>query len=186
MSYKTILIAFVVSAVIFSCSSQKTDYEDVQKLQDASEQVMQHSTDYDVRLKACNDMTNSLQAFLTKHPEGEWSNIARTALLSWESRRDALVEEKAALLNQLNAKLQAKAEEEAHKVHSMCNIERMTVYSHDETKEGSQIVVKTTYAVRMRGAILGMDIFKINVTVSGRIATDTKEVSVDQRVTVVE
>ena len=147
MSFRMIVsILFLISVLILAWSSQKADYEDVQRLQDASEQVMQHSSDYDVRLKACGDK----------------------------------------LLSQLERGFQAKVIREAQKVHSFCNVERIDQQSRNERKEGSRIVVDASYAVRMKGATLGMDIFKLDVRVSGYVATDTKLVSVDQRATVVE
>ncbi len=81
--------------------NRKLDFDAVQKLQDAAEEVMQHSTDYAVRMKSCDDMINSLQTYVSKHPEGEWTTSAKTSLMSWESRKTTLDRELSSLSNKL-------------------------------------------------------------------------------------
>lgn len=166
--------------------NRKLDFEAVQKLQDAAEQIMQHSTDYAVRMKSCDDIINSLQTYISKHPEGEWTTSAKTALMSWESRKATLEQELSSLSNKLYGLLKERAIQEAKKVHSMSNIEEVRLDSRDNKAVGANIQVTDVYAIRMRGAIFGSQIFKLKVTVSGSIVPETKGVFVDKSATVEE
>lgn len=173
--------------VLFSCSDEQEDVDKMQKLLEVGEQTMQHSTDYDVKIKVCNDMIILLQNFVKKHPEGEWSNTAQTALMSWESRRDIISREKESLTTELYSRLKARAKQEAKNAHPLSDIEgEVNLDKRDEWKQGSWIAVKDIYSIRMRGSILGTSIFKLKVVVQGHIATDTKQVSLDENAAVVE
>ena len=44
-------------------NASKADYEKVQKLQDANEQIIQRTADYEIKIKACDDSISSLQGF---------------------------------------------------------------------------------------------------------------------------
>jgi hypothetical protein len=72
-------VAFIglFSLILFSCSSAERDYRSVQNFQDAAEQIMQHSFDYDAKIKSCNDVIAVLNGFLQKHSSGEWASTAR-------------------------------------------------------------------------------------------------------------
>src|SRR5258707_1298958 len=89
------ILPLLLFTLLPSCSSQKADYEEVQKVLSATDQTIQQTADYDIRI------------------------------------------------NQI-------------------------------------------YSVRMRGALLGTSIFKLAVYTSGRIAMDSKSVSVDDRANVEE
>ncbi len=104
--------------------SRRTDFEEIQKLQDAAEDVMQHSFDYAVRMKSCADMINALQEYLLKHPTSEWSTSAETALMSWKSRRAALVQELGSAFNKLSLLMKQRAIQEAQKVHNWSYVKR--------------------------------------------------------------
>jgi hypothetical protein len=166
--------------------NRKLDFEAVQKLQDAAEQIMQHSTDYVVRMKSCDDIINSMQAYISKHPEGEWTTSAKTALMSWESRKATLEQELSSLSNKLYGLLKERAIQEANKVHRMSKIEEVRLDIRDKKAVGANIQVTDVYAIRMRGAIIGSHIFKLKVTVSGGIVPETKHVFVDKNAIVEE
>ena len=167
-------------------ASRRTDFEEIQKLQDAAEDVMQHSFDYAVRMKSCADMINTLQDYLLKHPTSEWSTSAETALMSWKSRRAALVQELGSLFNKLSLLMKRRAIQEAQKVHSWSNVEKVQLEKSATTTVGASIHVTTTYAVRMVGAIVRSSIFKLEITVSGGIDPETRRPFVDENVRVVE
>jgi hypothetical protein len=158
----------------------------VQKLQDAAEQVMEHSFDYDVKIKSCDDVISALKSYLQKHSDTEWGKTAQTTLMSWQSRRDALQQELTSLNEKLSKMLAERAVYEAKMKHAFCNIEGIKLEKHDTRKDGVYILVKDNYFVRMKGALLGLDIFKLNVNVSGRISMDTKDVTVDENAIVEE
>ena len=162
------------------------DFEAIQKLQDAAEQVMQHSTDYVVRTKSCNDIINSLQTYISKHPEGDWTASAKTALMSWESRKTTLEQELSSLSNRLYGQMKDRAIVEAQRVHGMSNVEEVRLDKRDKKAIGANIQVTDVYAIRMRGAILRSSIFKLKITVSGGIDPATKRVFVDDNVVVEE
>jgi len=173
-----ILFASIV-LLLFSCADPKGDYEKIQKLQDANEQVIQRTADYDIKIKACDDSIKSIQGFLEKHKEGEWSKVAKNALQSWESRKAVYNREINSLTEQLFPLLQKRAVEESTKAHRASKLETMNLVTRDKSKEGNNINVKDTYSVRMRGTLAGVHIFKLTVKVTGHIAMDSKSVFVD-------
>jgi len=176
----------LIALLLVSCSNPRADYEEVQKLQDAAEQVLQRSPDYDVRIKSCDDAISALQRFLDKHKEGEWTDVARNALASWQARKSNFEREINSLMEQLSSQLRERAIEEAKKVHPASNIENLNLENRARRKEGYNILLNDTYSIRMRGAILGTHIFKLTVRVSGSIAMDSKKIFVDENARVEE
>lgn len=166
--------------------NRKLDFEAIQKLQNAAEQVMQHSVDYAVRTKSCDDIISSLETYISKHPEGEWTASVKTALMSWESRKATLEQELSFLSNSLYGLMKDRAIAEAKKVHGMSNIEEVRLDKRDKKTIGANIHVTDVYAIRMRGSILGTSIFKLKITVSGDIDPTTKRVVVDDNTAVEE
>ena len=102
--------------------ASKADYEKVQKIQDANEQIIQRTADYDIKMKACDDSINSLQDFLEKHKEGEWSKLAKNSLQSWESRKTTFKREINSLTDRLFPLLQKRAVQESQKIHRASKI----------------------------------------------------------------
>lgn len=131
-------------------------------------------------------MVRVLDEFLRKHPQGEWSDVARTALQSWQSRKTTLSSERSSLVEELGTRLRNRSIEAARNAHGMSNVESVDLESRDQRTEGNRILITDIYAVRMKGAILGMHIFKLRITASGYIATDEKKVVVNDRVNVQE
>ncbi len=166
--------------------SRETDFEEIQKLQVAAEDVMQHSSDYAVRMKSCSDMMNALQSYLVKHPTGEWSTSVQTSFLSWKSRRAELVQGLRSLLDMLSSLMKQRAIQEAQKVHNWSNVESVQLEKSDTTTVGGLIHVTSTYAVRMVAALMRSSIYKLEITVSGSIDPEAKRPFVDSNVRVVE
>lgn len=166
--------------------NRETDFEEIQKLQMAAEDVMQHSFDYSVRMKSCSDMINALQSYLVKHPTGEWSTSVQTSLMSWKSRRSELVQGLRSLLDMLSSLMKQRAIQEAQKVHNWSNVERVQLEKSDTTTVGGFIHVTSTYAVRMVAALMRSSIYKMEITVSGSIDPEAKRPFVDSNVRVVE
>ena len=172
--------------LIISCSNPKADYDEVQQILNTSEKTIQQSFDYEIRIKACDDAIASLNKFIQKHKEGEWSNVAKNSLNAWESQRTSFQQELTDLSNELYAQLKDKAIEESKRVHSFSNIENIALENRNQSKIGSFVKVTDVYSVRMRGAIIGNNIFKLLVTVSGRIGMESKKVFVDEKAVVEE
>ncbi len=165
---------------------RKLDFDNIQKLQDATEAIMQHSTDYAVRIKGCNDIINSLQTYISKHPEGDWTTTVRTSLMSWESRKATFEQVLNSLSNRLYIQLKTQAIAEAKNAHKLSNIEEARLDKRDQSTVGANILVTDIYAIRMRGAILGSHIFKMKITVSDGIDQSTKHIFVNDNVTLEE
>lgn len=159
--------------------NSKLDFGAIQKLQAAAEQIMQHSNDYVVRQKNCDEIISTLQSYISKYPEGAWTTAAKTSLLSWQSRKTTLEQELSSLINRLSNQMRDRAISEAKKVHRMSNIEEVRLDKRNSRTSGANISVTEVYAIRMRGAIIGSSIFKLNITVSGQIDPATKQVFVD-------
>ena len=159
---------------------------DVQKLLDASSQTIQQTADYDVKIKACDNAINALQKFLYEHKEGEWSDIAQNNLTAWKSRRSTFQQEITSLSQELSNQLMQKAISESDKRHFLSNVESIRLENRSQSKEGYTIQVKDAYAVRMRGALIGRDIYKMTVYVSGRIDMSLKKVFIDDNASIEE
>ena len=165
-----------------SCSDPKADYDTVQKIQEASELTIERTSDFDVKTKACDDAINALQTFVTKHQEGEWSNTAKTALESWQSKKSSLQQEVTSLSEKLYRLMTERAAELASNHHPVSKIEKMQLADRQTRKEADKIVVSDSYTVKMRGAILGKEVFNFSVKVLGHISTDSKSVTIDNAV----
>lgn len=172
-------------AAIQETVNRKIDFEEILKLQVAAQHVMQYSTDYTVRMKSCYDMINVLQSYLAKNPKGQWKAAARTALLSWKSRKATLEMELGSLADRLYSMLMDKALQAANSAHTFSNIEDIHLEKRSNKAVGPFIQITDIYSVSMRG-FFGSSIFKRKVTVSGRITPESKEVQVDDKVVIEE
>ncbi|RPH52423.1 MAG: hypothetical protein EHM85_02885 [Desulfobacteraceae bacterium] len=177
---KTIyLVLCCLIGIVFSCANSKAEYEEVQKLQNITEQTIQHTSDYDLKIKACDGAINVLNDFVTKHKDGKWNTTATTALQSWESKKYSLQQEIELLTKKLSDLMNYRAFEEANKLHPGSRIEQLSLSVHKSEKYGTKFIFNNTYSAKMRGAFLGKHIFNFVVKVSGHIATDTKQAVVD-------
>ena len=181
-----LFIAISISVLFSSCSNQKAEYEEVQTILNATDQTIQQTSDYDIKIKTCDDAINALNKFVTMHKEGEWVNIAKNSLAAWESKKSSFQQELESLYGNLSMKLRQKAIDGSKNIHPLSNIEIINRDNMSTIKDGYNIRVTENYSVRMRGSMLGASIFKLNVRTSGRIAMDTKVVLADDGVTVQE
>ncbi len=161
--------------------NRKVDFEEVQKLQDATEQVMQHTTDYAVRTKSCDIVINALDTYLARHTEGEWIAPAKTALASWQSRKDTLEQELASLSDKLYGMMKARAIQAAKNRDGRSKVEEIKLDNREKKTLGANIQVTDVYAVRMRGSLSGSSTIELKITVSGRIDPVRKKVYVDEK-----
>lgn len=164
----------------------KLDFDKIQKLQQADEDVMQRSFDYAVRMKSCGDMIEELQQYLSKYPKSDWTTSAQTSLMSWKSREANLTQQFSSLFHKLDDLMVKRAKLEAQKQHRLSNIVDFKTESTNKNSVGGNIKVTTVYAVRMVGSIMHKSIFKLDITVSGGIVPESKQVFVDDNVKVVE
>jgi PBP1b-binding outer membrane lipoprotein LpoB len=176
------LLALSVLLFLPSCSDPKADYDTVQKIQEASELTIARTSDFDVKIKACDDAINALQTFVAKHQEGEWTNTAKTALDSWQSKKSSLQQEVTSLSEELYRLMNDRATELASSHHPVSKIEKIQLADRQTKKEADQIVVSDSYTVKMRGAILGKEVFNFSVKVLGHISTNSKSVAIDNAV----
>ncbi len=161
--------------------NRQKDYQGLKTVQEASEQVLRTTADYDVRNQACENAIVSLQAFLTKYPAAEEASLVHTSLDAWKSRKSTLANELASLMNEFDSLSKEAATSAAFKQHALSNIEKIELENREKRTEGSGMFVRDVYAVRMRGKILGTSIFKLKITVEGTISMDTKKVTVNDK-----
>ena len=181
-SFKLPLLAFSFLLFLPSCSDPKADYDTVQKIQEASELTIERTSDFDVKIKACDDAINALQSFVTKHQEGEWTNTAKTALDSWQSKKSSLQHEITSLSDKLYQLMNDRANQLADSHHPLSKIEKIQLADRQTKKEADKIIVNDSYLVKMRGAIIGKEVFNFAVKVTGHVSTNSKSVSVDNAV----
>ncbi|MGB8298561.1 MAG: hypothetical protein WCG85_24310 [Polyangia bacterium] len=182
---KTLRLSFLaISLLLFlpSCSDPKADYDNVQRIQEASELTIERTSDYDVKIKACDDAINALQSFVSKYKEGEWSNTARTSLDSWQSKRSSLQHEITSLSDNLYHLMADRATGLADSHHPLSKIEKIQLADRQTKKEADKIIVNDSYSVKMRGAIIGKEVFNFSVKVIGHVSTNSKSVSIDNAV----
>jgi len=154
-------------------------YDEITKIQEASELIMENSNDYDVRIHSCDNVLNALTSYKSHYLVGKSDNTIATSLESWQGRKAALereiksLREKAFNLNREEALRLSKQQ------HNFSNVEKIELEKRTENKEGNNINIKDIYNVRMVGAIIGTNIFKLRITVTSHIATDSKSVWVD-------
>ena len=66
--------------------------------------------------------------------------------------------------------------------HPASRIEKMELADRQTKKEADEIVVSDSYTVKMRGAIIGKEVFNFSVKVLGHVSTNSKSVTVDNAV----
>jgi PBP1b-binding outer membrane lipoprotein LpoB len=180
--FKLLLVAFSFLLFLPSCSDPKADYDTVQKIQEASELTIQRTSDFDVKITACDDAINALQSFVTKYQQGEWTNTAKTALESWQSKKSSLQHEITSLSNKLYQLMNDRANQLADSHHPASRIEKILLADRQTKKEADKIIVNDSYLVKMRGAIIGREVFNFGVKVTGHVSTNSKSVEVDNAV----
>jgi len=171
-----LLLILLFCLTLFSCSSPEEEYKKLQGLQKSAEEIIEGTTDYDIRISSCNSVISAFQDYLGRYKSGEWSDIAKAALQSWQNRRTTWINEKNGLIKKLDKLLIDKVIEEAFLVHPMSNIKKIEISDREKWKVGPDILIKYKYAIRMRGALLGTHIFKLEVTITGKIDTKMKNV----------
>jgi hypothetical protein len=60
--------------------------------------------------------------------------------------------------------------------HAWSDIEQMVLDKRERQKNGNKIVFTDIYSIRMRGKIVGTNIFKLQVTATSEISMDSKTV----------
>ena len=100
---------------------------------------MQHSSDYAVEIKNCDDMTEQLQQYISKHPKSDWSASAQTALMSWKSRKAHIEQQLNSLIMKVANLMEQRVRQEAKKVHPMSNIEKLQIESSNTSAIGGNI-----------------------------------------------
>jgi hypothetical protein len=100
-SGKVYLKLLIITFIFISCSNPQKIFGEVQKLQDASNQTILQTRDYDIKINVCENTIDTLQKILDKHRENDWSNVAIYNLKAWESRKAAFLQEITSLHNKL-------------------------------------------------------------------------------------
>jgi hypothetical protein len=163
-----------------SAIERDRDYEHVMKVQQTSNETQGYTSDYDIKIKSCDDVIASIRDFKAKHYQDEATPLLTTALSSWESRRAAYEQELNALYERAYELNKIKAIRAAEKWHSLSDIEEINLVSRDKKKDGNKIYVADSYHVRMRGRLIGTHIFKLNVKIESCISMDTKIVEMSR------
>ncbi len=161
-------------------------YETLEQLQASTEQLLQHTTDFDVILAACDSVIQTLNQHLAKHKDGQKAAIMKTMLKAWQSRRSTFESEFTLLHEKLYDELKSKCTAAAQEHHRMSNFEAFTLDFRKKVKDNGKIVIRDTYDVRMKGALLGKHIFKFRVSATGFIDMVTNRISVADSVTIQE
>ena len=170
----------------FTLREEVKNYEVLEQLQASAEQLLQHATDFDVILEACDNVIRALDQHSTKHPDNQHAAITKTMLTSWQTRKSTLESEFTLLHEKLYERLRSKCTAAAQKHHSMSNLEAFTLDSRKEVKENAKIVIRDTYDVRMKGKLLGRHIFKFKVSATGFIDMANRQIGVADSTTIEE
>jgi hypothetical protein len=103
-------VLIIACLFLTSCSSQKKDYAAVQEVQNVATQIIGVTSDYDTKIKNCDNAINALTAFIQKNPDGEWHDTATAALAIWQAKKDEFGKQSKTLAdsNTEEAKAQAK------------------------------------------------------------------------------
>lgn len=177
--------AFAEQKYSFS-SGAKKDYEKLSQLQQDAEQSFLETHDFDIKIKSCDNIINSLNQFIKKYPKDKWGDTATTALETWTTKKSALVSQENMLIMKLSSLLSQKAREAAQKKHKMSNVESFDLASQEKHIEGDKLNLINTYSVRMKGKLLGKSIYKLSISTSGSINIEDKMTTVNDNAQVEE
>jgi hypothetical protein len=180
------LFSIALAMTLFSCSNQKKDYEEIQKLQTVFEQRMKKSFDYDTRIQDCDSIITAFQKFIASHNSSEWTTMAQNNIASWQAKKATIENDSIELTNRVFEECKEKACWEASKKHLASHIENISLADKRVKVIGTQLVVLANYNVNMIGNIWGKDTFNFNVHVLGRGNVVTNNVAIDSSARVVE
>ena len=174
--FSILLILILFSSVFCNLKNKIGEYQynDTKALLLTIDQTYQNSNDFDIKIQACQDAIRVLNDYLDKMSGGEWARVARTSLASWKTREKSLYQEITYLRDKLFGKAERAAVEYSRSIHPFSRIENMNMRTHEEEKSGGKILLFITYDVRMRGMIIGEDIYRLKVTVPGFISMENK------------
>jgi hypothetical protein len=175
---RSLVILFCVPLLIVACSNSKKEYESLQLVQQSATATISNTYDYDIKIEACENTIQAIQKFTVNHKKGQWFQLASTDLKAWSDKKDTFVQEKAQTLNTLYKASEEAAKKAAGDYHHFCNIEELSIVTRNESKNGKYISISDNYAIRMRGTILGINIFKINVYIEANIDLESKDVTI--------
>jgi outer membrane murein-binding lipoprotein Lpp len=188
MMNKILLVVTVLVAVsLFAgCSNEVEDFQKIHQLLTYDEQAIQHTNDYDVRIKVCSSAVQALQKFIESYPLGDSTNRARNLLSIWEVRHEEAVREKTTLMNRLYSLLKERAVQEARNIHPFSRVaDDASLDRREEWRQGSMIEVNDHYTITLREEAKVKRVFKLKVSVSGNLSIDTRKIALDDRVNVV-
>jgi hypothetical protein len=158
---------------------QDKDYENVMKTQQTSEQSQSYSNDFDIKIRCCNDAISAIGGFLDRYNQDEAKPLLATALVSWKDKKNALEQEINSLLQKAYDMNENNVTQAAQLYHSMSNISSISLKDRQKDKQGDNILINDTYAVRMVGRILGTNVFNFKVKSTAKISMANKTVDVN-------
>jgi hypothetical protein len=90
----TTILLVVLVVLTVSCSSQKNEWNAVEKLSGTTYLSLgQSNIDVNSKLFACESVINALSKFLVAHPDGEYADKARKTLKMWQDLKAKLRDE---------------------------------------------------------------------------------------------
>lgn len=159
---------------------KRATIEDIKMLHDAADQTYKSLSSYSSMLNTCVEIQEKLNAAKIKEKNKSRLDIIDTWLNLWQSRVVELAEQKKQLLDTLYALMERKARRMAQDHHPASNIEEFVPAPPVENQEEDVIRVWRSFAVRMRGAFFGKNIFKFNVKLEGIVDLNNKKVLINE------
>lgn len=172
---------------LFGCSPDpEAEYDTLQSVLRVSERTVRESRDFELRIKACDEAIDSLNAFLSKHPKGELPILARNALPAWQARKSSIEQDLNKLIEELSASMRGIAVEQSKKVRPLLNLAGVALDKRVKSKQGLDLLFTDVYSVGMTVMKGQPRLSVVKVQVVGRIHMETKTVFVDEHPQVVQ
>lgn len=167
-----LLVGIVIS--LLGCSSAKEDYVNLEQVLMSNEQVLQNTHDFDTRTELCENAISVIEKYLAEHTEGQWPTIARASLNNWQQHLEETRGAQTQLLEELHAMLKTRSKNAAQKHHPLSNIEECNLAGSTESKQGANLCITDTYDIKMRGNVIGHNVFRLTAEASGCIISTTQ------------
>ena len=159
---KKYFLLFIV-LIINGCSSEKEDFVELQNELSLIENTIEQSYDYEFRISSSDVALEKIEKFLKSHNGSEYNKLGAGLKTIWEEKNQKYLKEKVEIESLFFKKLGNMLRKEAFRIHPASKIEAITEETITTKKDNLKLHSIGKYSVRMKGAFLGIHVFKIEI-----------------------
>jgi len=159
---------------------QERAYTQLQAILESADRTVSMSNDYELKISSCDSAINAATDFLRSHDDGKLAATLEASVFAWQQRKTAYQHELDLLRDEFNALSKERAVSLAEAQHTYSHIDKITLKSSTNQKNGAKVFISDIYDVRMKDGDTGrkFPIFKVHV--NGYIDYDSRDVVINE------